>query len=506
MDGFEWRIRDYIAGNLELVEPGLMLVQKEFPLPSAFGASGAIDILARDELGHYVVMEIKRSNKTARAALHELTKYSSLLKASLGIRPDRIRALLLSTEWHELAVPFSEYQNVCEVPTDGFVISAEQSGVVTSVTRFVPPVIDEPLSISRQQYVFLFQHASSRDACIPKVMGAAERAKIPDFAVFSADYTSENRSIIHRHGAYLVFSLPSAGPGRYSMPEGSSDVDAAVMDAWLQFTGFARDSSEIGSPEKLARIISSGWRVSVASRHGRYVVNQALLSDDQLIAEAAKTEGGADHYLQRTASPRYSPSWEKLKEDAKRVLLGNSRWSSALVHLFDEWQRTHPIATVSVNLYNPANIVFSLAKLFGEGDLQYLPGFQVVVSQGEYVALYEGLLIWDGRAVSMRGREWIERAYGRLLDYLHMQHFRQQHTKDEIACQLIGLSSAVLEIRCPGTKAEEITLLSWSHGRQERKQLAELKGRSVGEFCVNNQKFGLSLVEDVRAFSIGWVK
>jgi hypothetical protein len=68
------------------------------------------------------------------------------------------------------------------------------------------------------------------------------------------------------------------------------------------------------------------------------------------------------------------------------------------MHLFATWEREWPSATVSISLYNPANIVFSLSKLFGKGDVQYLPSFQIVATHGDDVAFYVGLLVWDGSA------------------------------------------------------------------------------------------------------------
>ncbi|MGN2386238.1 endonuclease NucS domain-containing protein [Pseudomonas syringae] len=62
MNKLESKIRDYLSDNLELIEKGLMLIKKEFPLENSHGAGGSIDILAKDKLGHYVVIEIKRSD------------------------------------------------------------------------------------------------------------------------------------------------------------------------------------------------------------------------------------------------------------------------------------------------------------------------------------------------------------------------------------------------------------------------------------------------------------
>ena len=73
-------IRDFLAENLELISHEFEFVQKEFPLPNAFGTRGYIDILARDEHYNFVIIEIKRSNQTAREAVQEVVKYANLLK------------------------------------------------------------------------------------------------------------------------------------------------------------------------------------------------------------------------------------------------------------------------------------------------------------------------------------------------------------------------------------------------------------------------------------------
>ena len=66
----ESALRDHLAANLHLIGDGLSLIDKEFPLSSEHGADGAIDILAADALGHFVIIEVKRSNATARADIH----------------------------------------------------------------------------------------------------------------------------------------------------------------------------------------------------------------------------------------------------------------------------------------------------------------------------------------------------------------------------------------------------------------------------------------------------
>src|SRR5215475_10039187 len=94
---YEARLRDMLADRLPLIEPSLQLIGTEYPLPNAQGTRGRIDILARDGHGSWVVIELKRSDSTSARALHEVTKYAELLQQELGLRKDRIRAMIVST-------------------------------------------------------------------------------------------------------------------------------------------------------------------------------------------------------------------------------------------------------------------------------------------------------------------------------------------------------------------------------------------------------------------------
>ena len=68
----EARLRDELAKRLAILEGGLTLRGVEYRLPNVHGASGSVDILAEDRYGATVFIELKKSNQTARQALHEL--------------------------------------------------------------------------------------------------------------------------------------------------------------------------------------------------------------------------------------------------------------------------------------------------------------------------------------------------------------------------------------------------------------------------------------------------
>ena len=54
----EAELRDFLASNIHLVEPGLTLLEKEHHLPNPVGATGRVDLLARGRLGMIVAIEL----------------------------------------------------------------------------------------------------------------------------------------------------------------------------------------------------------------------------------------------------------------------------------------------------------------------------------------------------------------------------------------------------------------------------------------------------------------
>lgn len=511
MNQHESRIRDYLCQHLDLIEPGMQLVQKEFKLRSGMGAGGSIDILAKDIFGHLVVIEIKRSDQAARAALHELTKYVALLKSSQGIQSERIRALLLSTEWHELAVPFSEYLKSVEVATDGFMLDADEDGLVSCVRHFEPLVLAHPLRLERSQDIFFFEQAAQRDSAVEHLADAAGKAHISDFVVLSVDYKGKKANVIYPHAAYFVFSSPIS----HDNPE---ELDGFIRDTgmeweqleepsenflcWLgEFASFEHSDLEIGYPEKLASMITEGWNARVAHRAGRYATNAEVLTDTALIADAMRVEGGAAYYLYRTASPKFKPSWAAFKSDLAHVVLGCSTWENILGDVMAKIESDRPLATISANIYNPADLVVALTKAFGAKDYRFFSSFQLVESSSERVCVYVGTLVWSGQVMETLGNEFLNEVFGGPDTYLMARHMGQQHEYYDAACAAIGLESVVFEVLNPGSPAETVRLL---HG-SAKSTSNDRPYSSVGDFISANQFFGASLVKEMKSFVVGLV-
>ncbi|OYU27550.1 MAG: hypothetical protein CFE41_10685 [Burkholderiales bacterium PBB2] len=510
MNLHEARIRDYLCLHLELVEPGLCLIEKEFKVQSGMGAGGSIDILARDAFGHLVVIEIKRSDQAARAALHELTKYVALLKSSQGLQLDRIRVLLLSTEWHELTVPFSEYLKSVEVPTEGFIVDADADGCVSGMRRFEPVTLDQPLRLERAQEIHFYRLAERRDGAVSALAAAASRASISDFVVLSVDYEGPNKEVIYPHGAYFVFSSPVVLDDAACLQKFISETGISWEDleepgenflCWLgEFATFEHDDLEIGYPEKLASMTSDGWKARVSHRAGRYATNIEVLPDSALIAEAMRIEGGAAYYLYRTSSPKFKPSWTTLKKDIERVVHGCSAWEHILKGIVNRAESDRTQSTISIELYNPADLVVAMTKAFGAKDLRYFSSFQVVENSSEGVCLYLGAIHWSGVPVKMPGDEFVTKIFGSTEHYMFVRHFGNQHQFYDASCVALGLESVVFEVRSPGSSSEVVRVIRGPDALN-----TQPPSSSLADFLASNESFGAALVRTMRSFTAGLV-
>jgi hypothetical protein len=128
----EEELKNLLADRICDLEPGLTLLKKEKYVPNKLGTRGFIDLFARDNKGHFVLIELKRSDAATRDAIHEVLKYVEGVKAHLGVREHEIRVFIVSTTWTELLVPFSRFVTDSEISVRGIKITVGPRGHMES--------------------------------------------------------------------------------------------------------------------------------------------------------------------------------------------------------------------------------------------------------------------------------------------------------------------------------------------------------------------------------------
>lgn len=98
---YERDLRDYLARNLQLLEPGLSLYRDEGITGVEFPVGGRyIDILAVDKDGHYVVIELKVSKGYDRV-VGQILRYMNWIKKNHAETGQQVRGFIVAKEISE---------------------------------------------------------------------------------------------------------------------------------------------------------------------------------------------------------------------------------------------------------------------------------------------------------------------------------------------------------------------------------------------------------------------
>ncbi|MFT3837947.1 MAG: endonuclease NucS [Myxococcaceae bacterium] len=384
----EARIRDHLARNLDLIEPGLTLIEAEFKLPNPAGAKGFIDILARDRLGHLVVIELKRSDEAARAALHELHKYLALLRGAHGVEPHQVRCMVCSTHWHELLVPFSEYARTVEYPVEGRQIELDREGVPVGLRAVQLLPEQQGIELSTNHVIMLYEAPGAERQVLASQL-IAEKLRglgVADFVLVRLSKESNAARQAATHAVYVAIGRLSdsekvrLGPvlGLDTIDDEADADESPFEDARWRWEDAVieratidvpRDQFEIGYPEKLMQILNDqNWKVDGLERSGRFR-SDALLPDRELLASLQGLRGENSVFYTFVASPRYRASWETAKANAARGLYGNREFDSVFRWFMRETE-SRPDASVSGFVFNPQNIVLGIWQWVTKNDVR----------------------------------------------------------------------------------------------------------------------------------------
>ncbi|MGH3440586.1 MAG: endonuclease NucS [Nitriliruptorales bacterium] len=109
LDGVEAELQELLAAHPDHIEPGLRLVQREFPTDL-----GPVDLLCRDGSGRAVAVEVKRIGEMA--GVDQLSRYLDRLDRDPLLAP--VRGVLAATQLKPQARVLAESRGICCVEVD----------------------------------------------------------------------------------------------------------------------------------------------------------------------------------------------------------------------------------------------------------------------------------------------------------------------------------------------------------------------------------------------------
>lgn len=516
----ERKIRDALAERLEILEPGLELVGKEFRLPNPLGGKGFVDILARDRFGVYVVIELKRSDSTARDALHEMFKYTALLRQNHGLGDSQVRCMAVSTEWHELLVPFSELTTTAPFHVDGYEITVDSEGMPLSAKEVIPAGLDSALELCPSGFMFLYTSARDREGQRGTIEAAAEQVGVEDYVLIEQDHRGPSGKVVYPFGdAFVMATLDSAkrerAIRRFGIDQGELEEVGEMGNPWYleehvlgELTRVMERKRamdvEILYPDKF-RAHEDRWPVTAVRRMGPKL-KSILRTDEDILGMVRGNQGGLSSLCEHFAAPRVKHVWRQVRSDIRHCLTGNEEWLASVDVYLDQREELET-SGVALKVYNPGDLLMGLFKLGAEENLGYLPALEIFSEPGKRdpIEVAVGFVQWDGVTIHENPEQLLGRFFdGDLMNYFIRRTVGESWQIDDELLKWHGLVCALYGLKFTD-EVRQWSRLGVTDGALSEEVVPEIEVPldSMIRFARAHQSYLRALVSMIRSQSIG---
>lgn len=410
-------IRMQMAANLNALEDGLRLIAEEYKVAASDGAGGSIDILAEDHAGRFVIIEIKKSDATAREALHELSKYVTLLRDHEGLGRDEIRCMIVSTDWHELRIPFSYFCAMVDVHVQGVQLAIAADG-----TFSYEPVEPEPIrylpSFSPEFDLFVYETMKERKEHLKHMRARAKNLPFLRCAVVLLDPKPEVassiatlRSIVclwriddrHYDQVEIVCGCKIGHLAPYAFPGWETECDVlywlASEDTTLGFPGTA--DGQRGTAEKVHNILSefSPTEVLQLGRTARgRTLNTATRILSLLLAVNPRLPVGRrnPHTFFEHIVPSNQKSWDASVSAFLDFIAFAPLWRSEAEAFLTEAKADPQTVNVSLEAFSKKHFFYAIHQARAHANAE-LSSCQIFISNrdGKVTKGFVGVWSWD---------------------------------------------------------------------------------------------------------------
>jgi hypothetical protein len=409
----EQELREYLVHNLDLIEPGLRPVQlEEYRLQNAHGTRGSIDILARDRHGLWVVIELKRSKTTSRQALHEVAKYTELLCREDHLAPDRIRAIIVSTDWSELLVPVSNMARDWNHDLRGYHLILDDNGLPATAQRVKLLARAFEHRITPIHIMYFFHSAQDRNDAWLTIIRTARKIGAVDMLAAEFDRVGHFDRVPNPFGLYVGIGRIDPNNAAARLRRGYSGPEPFAADNPVEYLALChicdhlagkfhkyRHITESAYPGLLSNIANDAdWAVRGYCGSGAFDDVRALDERDRYRFLSGDDRGDGQIKFTGSANPAMTTRWKNFITETENSLAGNREWSTLVRGWLDEVATSVGDGDVVLHIYNPCDLLGTLIHGWPDRMDDYLPSiFGFTNPESGYASYVNGALYWtDG--------------------------------------------------------------------------------------------------------------
>lgn len=405
-------LRDHLKERLDMIEDGLQLVDDEFYLRNNIGTSGFVDILARDLVGRLVIIEIKVSKHSEREAITELFKYIALLKQNMAIKDSEIKVIVISTDWRELLVPFSEFHWNTAYDSSGLLADVDEGGFPLNLSVVKLPEKSSGRKLVPRHWLQVYRSKDNRDASALEYGEKIQARGIDNFVIanFCFDYygprqygfyfaqQEENLELYKK----ILFSVSKERFDEISEYTSdftdNDDILNEFADAAVDMISVEADELEIGHPEKIKGYLEKEWwNIEEIIRFGTFS-NDIRLTDEQIIQDLCGFTGDSHTWYFSASNYENTAHIHEITERYSGCLYHNDVWRHAIRDYIDYFTSKGTHSNFLLSIFNPENILETIYLISKYNDLSYLPNFQLVIENttDNEMEIFEGFINYKG--------------------------------------------------------------------------------------------------------------
>jgi hypothetical protein len=343
--------------------------------------------------------------------LHEVMKYTELLQRERGIERSNIRAVIISTHWTELRVPFSHFKRGWSNEIRGYALTLEEDEITPVRAVELTALADAPARGISPIHLVVFPRGSvTLDEIWQESIDKLRKVGADDLLGIELSHDDDSRILYHSCLYLVIGTMVPDDPRTALLDEWAEEVPDDTIEApggyALEYRALCHLTSqydydkveiETAGPEGFAAIRFQRWKIHHVRRAGIFGRQEDLYPDEVLLAKMVHRGGQSPIRFSGSSRPANHVHFADFRRNMGRCLTAAGTWRDSMTAWLDDAAKS-PDADISCNIYSPCDFIQSIVLGWPDRVGEYLPFIRAIVDvPSSSCRTLVGTLTWNGK-------------------------------------------------------------------------------------------------------------